>query len=373
MNLVEYPLLIQVVPRLTPARCGISDHVLTLAGELKAAYGIGSAFAVLNSRERFEVAYPCVYPQVEQLPNAFESLAKGRPAAMLVHVSGYGYSADGVPARLAGVLARLKVEGRIALGAYFHELYATGAPWRSAFWHSRRQKNAVRQIAAACDLLVTNTQPHADWLEDRAVGRRVRVLSVFSQAGESQWPLSARPRQQVMAIFGLGSTRQRAYRQLAGLGAMLRDLGVEELWDIGPEIDLCPEVDGVPVKRLGLLEPAEISARLSGAQFGYIWYPPFCLGKSGVFAAYCANGVIPVIGKPFRAELDGLKDGVNVFSPNTARRARGSELDQCSRAAWQWYSGHRLRVHAETYRQWLAQQQRENATAACRMAASAEA
>lgn len=371
----KYPLLIHVVPRLTPVRCGISDHVLGLAGKLKAAFGIDSAFAVLNSQERCEVGYPAVYRPAEELLQACESLAKGRPAALLFHVSGYGYSRDGAPTQLAGAAGRLKNGGRYPIAAYFHELYAIAAPWRSAFWHARRQRQAVSRIAAACELIVTNTSRHAEWLERRVASGvgRVRVLSVFSQAGEMLEPIPASARQPVMAVFGLGPTRQRAYRQLGALGSTLRDLGVEEFWDIGAEFDAPREIHNIPVRRLGVLESAEIANRLARVRFGFIWYPPSSLGKSGVFAAYCANGVIPVIARSFAAEREGLKDGTSVLSPGTAKAARASGLDPCSLAAWRWYSGHRLQTHAETYRQWLSRKSSEVETRACVMAADGEA
>ncbi|MGB7602980.1 MAG: hypothetical protein WBM24_21945, partial [Candidatus Sulfotelmatobacter sp.] len=87
--------------------------------------------------------------------------------------------------------------------------------------------------------------------------------------------------------------------------------------------------------------------------FGYLAYPPNCLAKSGVFAAYTAHGVIPIIAQAFRDEFDGLRDGVHVLSPHTAREIKPETLDECSQAARHWYSGHSLRDHAAMYDLWL--------------------
>ena len=42
------PLLIQVVPRLKPGRCGLSDHAIALAQELDSAFAVRTAFVVLE-------------------------------------------------------------------------------------------------------------------------------------------------------------------------------------------------------------------------------------------------------------------------------------------------------------------------------------
>src|SRR5208283_1322606 len=105
-------LLIQVVPRLRPARCGVSDQAITLAQELKAAFGIDTVFVVLNSTEACSLPYSIIYCPPAALLETCLSITKGQPGAILVHLSGYGYSADGAPTLLADALANIRAEGR---------------------------------------------------------------------------------------------------------------------------------------------------------------------------------------------------------------------------------------------------------------------
>jgi hypothetical protein len=352
--------LIQVVPRLQPTRCGVSDHAIALAEELRTTYGIDTAFVVLNSDERSDVPYSVIHCSPDQLLNACISLSENQSAAILVHLSGYGYSADGAPTLLAKALRDLKAISRFRIAVFFHELFASGMPWTSAFWHARRQKKAYREIVEVCDLPITNARVFADWLErqiDRQIVRPtaspIRYMPVFSQVGEALEHVPFADRDPVMAVFGLGGTRQRVYRELDKLGDTLRQLGVEEILDIGPECGAPGGVDGIPVKRMGVLAAAEIDRQFTRTTFGYLAYPPNCLAKSGVFAAYSAHGVIPVIAQHFRAEIDGLRDGVHVLSAQTAKTIAPRELEECSIAAWRWYSGHRLHDHAAIYDQWL--------------------
>lgn len=352
MKMTAHRQLIQVVPRLTPARCGVSDHAIALAAELKTSCGIHSAFIVLNSQEQPDLPFPVTHCPQDRLYDACVSFATHRPAAILVHLSGYGYAADGAPTLVADALEEMKADGRFAIAVFFHELHASGMPWTSAFWYGRRQKRAYRRIARACDLPITNARVFADWLE-REIATPVRCLPVFSQQGETEQPFPFAARDRAMAVFGLAETRQRVYPEFDKLGDLLEKLGVREIVDIGPEIKTPRQVNGVPVKSAGVLTSAEIDRLLARTAFGYLAYPPNCLAKSGVFAAYTAHGVIPVIAQEFHEEFDGLRDGVHLLSAQTARIANEEELEACSRAAWRWYTGHRLRDHAALYDRWL--------------------
>ncbi|MGA9060985.1 MAG: hypothetical protein WB341_04875 [Terracidiphilus sp.] len=342
---------------------------MLLAEELEKACAIDTAFVVLNSHERCTLAYPIIHCAPAQLLESCLAHSGNQPAALLIHVSGYGYSVDGAPTLLAEALARVQADGRFSIGAYFHELFATGMPWKSAFWYTRRQQKAVRRIAELCNLVVTNTSYHANWLEretTRQSAVSIQLLPVFSTAGEIQSPIPVAQRQPVIAVFGLPESRRRAYTDLAALGDMSSLLGIKEILDIGAESDTPSQVNGIPVRRKGAQGVSELARELSLATYGFLPYAAMYLAKSSTFAAYCAQGAVPVIATPFAGEVDGLKDGVHLLSPKTASAARVCGLDHCSRAAWEWYSEHRIHVHAAAYARWLnqfaAQQEREQRT-----------
>jgi len=352
------PLLIQVVPRLRPGRCGVTDHVIPLAEELRAAFGIDTAFVVLNSEERCEIQYPVAYCKPDRLLASSLELCGGEPCAMLVHVSGYGYSANGAPTFVASALSEVSQDGRFSIAAYFHELFASGPPWKSAFWHEPRQKAAVKKIAERCDLMVTNIKQHARWLESetqRKPGVTIQLLPVQSTIGETRERIPVPQRAPKMAVFGLAVTRRKAYRELSQLSGLLRSLGVEEFVDIGADCGVGTEVSGIPVARKGALPATEVAALLARVKYGFLSYSPLYLAKSSIFAAYCEQGAVPVIAEPFDGQIDGLSDGVHVLSPKTAHGALASGLDRCSIGARAWYDKHRIRVHAATYARWLNQ------------------
>lgn len=351
-------LLIQVLPRLTPGHCGVSDQAALLAQGLKRQYGIGSAFVVLNSREPSGLTDPVIYSAPAQLLESCLKLTGGQPGAILVHVSGYGYSPDGAPTALAQALTVVRESGRFQIGVYFHELYASGPPWKSSFWHSYRQRRALCGVALQSGLIVTNTGWHVEWLKGKLPKRSsvpVRLMPVFSPAGETDDPVPFAGRDAAMVVFGLGGTRMRAYQHLAAAENLVGTLGIGEILDIGPDCDHPAEVDGIRVKRIGMLAADELTAVFSRTQFGFVAHEWRYLARSSVLAGFCAQGMIPVMNGPFPREADGLKDGVNVVSPRTAGTVRRAGWEACSRAAWNWYNGHRLGAHVDLYAQWMGE------------------
>jgi hypothetical protein len=351
-----HPLLIQVVPRLIPGRCGVSDQAVFLARELKEAFAIDSAFVVLNSNERSDLPYLVAHCLPSQLLETCLKLTEGRPGAMLIHMSGYGYSADGAPTLLAESLETVRGSGQFRIAVFFHETFASGPPWKSAFWHSHRQQKALRRIIAQSGLNATSTGRHVEWLgrESRKQGGfPIELMPVFSAAGETDALLPFNERKPVMLVFGLAGTRRTAYQMLGMAGNLVGILGIQEILDVGPECDCPSNVSGIRVKRMGLVPAEQLPVIFAQAQFGFVTHEWFCLGKSSVFAGYCAQGTIPVLTGPFPEESDGLREGVHVVSPRTAGAARDSGWESCSRAAWTWYNGHRLHAHAELYAKWM--------------------
>src|SRR5260370_39338613 len=211
------PLLSQVVPRLIPGRCGVSDQAVFLAHELNESFATDSAFVVLNSNQRSDLPYPVVHCLPSQLLETCLKLSEGRPGAMLIHMSGYGYSADGAPTLLAESLETVRGSGQFRIAVFFHETFASGPPWKSAFWHSHRQQKALRKIIAQSGLNAASIGYNLAWL-GRASRRHgvfpAKLVPVFSAAGETDAPLPFEERRPVMLVFGLAGTRRRAYQKL---------------------------------------------------------------------------------------------------------------------------------------------------------------
>lgn len=349
----QAPLLIQILPRFTPGRCGVTDHATTLADQLLADHAIETRYAVLGSAIAADDAVCGV--TLEHLPGLIAELATGRKAGVLLHMSGYGYSADGAPTRLAQQWLAIDAGKQYKTAVYFHELFAMGPPWRKHFWYSWRQRAAMRQFSAHAEMMLTNTGKHAAWLRRKnpdTHSLRLHQMPVFSTIGESlAYPAAAR--EPALVILGLPGTRARAYAHLKAHPGLVSLLGIDRVLDVGPEFDAPRQMDGIQVERQGVVPASELAALLRRVRFGFAGLPPNALAKSSVFANYCANGTIAVTTTAFAGELDGLMDGRELLSPGSLNRAASNGWDAMSKAGWSWYQGHRASVHAALYSDWL--------------------
>ena len=219
--------------------------------------------------------------------------AFGAPSdALVLQYSGYGYANRGAPVWLANAVR----EYGGVVGVYFHELFAWGPPWTSSFWLSPLQRRVARRLARRADFWMTNSDVSAVWLRRFAAGKPHAVLPVCSNVGESERRPSVRaPR---IVVFGRAGLRIATYRASADyLFGWAREQSLE-VHDVGPLI-----TDGEIAKTLrkngavqhGELKADQVSRMLEDSAFGAVAYPVTTVAKSGVFAAYCAHGVCPVL------------------------------------------------------------------------------
>ena len=353
MNSVSEPrTLIQIVPRILPGQCGVSDHALALAEELRSSFKVETVFIALNQPYPVEGVQSCRVDEVE----SYCELWRERGAdAVLAHVSGYGYAPTGIAANLALALRALQGSGKYRIAAFFHELYATGKPWQKAFWYSRRQRMAVQRIAEMCDMVLTNIELHARWLRSKPKLRCNDVLlcPVFSTIGEALEPLPFTKRLPVLVVFGLAGSRRRSYQQLQSMRQELQKLAVEYILDIGPDKFAPKDVHGISVHRLGILPVQKVREQISQARYGFVPHEPRCVAKSSIFAAYCAYGTIPVLSESFVSSFDLLQEGVHLISKDLIGNLEPEKLIECSRNAFAWYVKHNLHAQAELYNNWL--------------------
>jgi len=322
--------LIQVVP---PGPGGVRDY----ADALRNAWtrrGLDSevmAFDREAARER---------PLRERL------VAVGRPhrVAVLLHVSGYGYERRA----LFGWLLREVFDAQHALGeqlhllAMFHELSASGPPWRSAFWLGGLQARLVRSLAQAADAVCTNTQRHVRFLRGAIdSGTPFRCLPVFSTIGEAVHRPAPQDRGPALVAFGSQSTRRRALSQLHRHGSALQRLGIRHITEIGSGESTDPRC-GLPHRFAGQLSAEEVSRQLLLHRWGLLDYPASHFGKSTVFAAYAAHGCVTLnVARPVQPE-EGLEAGRHFMELASTEPAIELPLHILAQAASDWYAGHTL-------------------------------
>jgi hypothetical protein len=325
--------LIQVTP---PGHGGVSDYAQCLQDEWRAQGHASSVIALSKELAAERSLRARVGNQLDGRP--------ARTCSVVLHFSGYGYGRRGLCFWLLDEIKALRRDG-VRLVVVFHELFASGPPWRSAFWVSRLQALIAARLARHADALWTNTEHHANWLR-RIVDPRIRVCvrPVFSNVGELEAPPGVQARKPQAVVFGSASTRQRVFDALHGRSDALRRLGVERLIEVGSGNPSRQQPGGLPSHFLGRLDVADLGKLLRLSRFGLLDYPPQYLGKSGVFAAYASHACVVINTCQPGPATDGLMaDRHYLLVPTHA----GTQLDQASlevRAAalTRWYSPHSL-------------------------------
>jgi hypothetical protein len=354
------PTLIQVVARRTAEPDGVADFALALARALRASGGPNSVFlsgtpsvnAMPVADDWRTVCVPKRNAQI--LADTLQLLsAESNACAVVLHLSGYGYQKRGVPVWLPqGLRIWSRRAGRVPLLTIFHELYATGRPWQSAFWVSPLQKQIARSILNLSSAAITPTDLYSERLSKWGDGDAIKItaMPVFSNVGEPGCGSAPCERAAAAVVFGLAGVEDRIFGTYRfEIERIISALGIEKILDVGPRFSSMPRTfAGAPVISKGVLPQGAVSELLQRARFGFVAYPLDFIGKSGVFAAYAAHGVIPIVLSDKQGAFDGLQparhflDGLRLGTV-----ADVQDLASIQSELFSWYTSHSLKVQAD--------------------------
>jgi hypothetical protein len=352
--------LIQVVPRRAAGPDGVADCALALARALRAYRGANSVFlsatpSVDATPVEDDWKTVCVAKrQAQILADTVQLLsAESNACALVLHFSGYGYQKRGVPLWLVqGLRLWNRRAGRLPLITIFHELYATGRPWQSSFWVSPLQKQIARSILNLSSAAITPTDWYRKRLSEWRDGRPIEVtaMPVFSNVGEPGRSSAPRARSAAAVVFGLAGSKDRLFGiYRPDLERIIAALSIEKIFDVGPRSSSVPRtLAGVPVISKGVLPRAAVSELLERTRFGFIAYPLDFIGKSGVFAAYAAHGVVPIVLSDKHGAFDGLQPARHFFDGlRLGTGADAQDLALLQDNLLRWYTSHSVKVQAD--------------------------
>jgi len=301
--------VLQVIPQLPGSYGGVGDYALNLARALSANRGLRTTFVVAHQTE---------VTSIEEFPvlSGLNSVAhldsfKQKPEHVILNYVNYGYQIRGVPFQLRDFARQFRRDLPGRWVTMFHELYASGPPWRSAFWLRPLQVKIARDMIDISDSCFVSSDIIANEIHAYAPHKPVRLLPVMSNFGEPPPIDFERRSQNRWAICGGTKLIARALRSFPKAQQMIPKIYFpEQLEIIGGRED--SEVHGL-LRRLGRTmsglschyHPAATAERaseiLSGCSFAWIDYFergkawPGMIFKSTSFAACCAHGVVPIL------------------------------------------------------------------------------
>lgn len=293
------------------------------------------------------VGNPLGAPPIELTRTTDTSSMKGD--FLLLHFSGYGFQKRGIPLWLVKKVRALRKQFR-GLGIVFHELFATGPVWGSAFWLSSCQQKIARDLLLEADFWITNRDEAARWLLDHSQAAPYRVLPVLSNVGEPA--VINMQRQPTMVVFGSSGARAKVYQWGDGdIFRCAKRLGLQ-VHDIGPTLEdkLAQRLEQEGTIVHGRLPPEEVSIALSNASYGAVVYESEMVSKSSVFAAYCAHALCPVlIWKEYSVHA-GLRPNVHYAGGFDAIGSSFIDARTVGNAARKWYEPHSIDAHVAALR-----------------------
>lgn len=340
--------ILQIVPRSPGSPDGVGDYALTVARKLLAAYGHKTIFAAHQSASAatggdFEIV-PLVSPATSGLPRREHD-------RVILHFVNYGYQKRGVPFWLLPVLRDLHSQCRGAWLSIFHELYASGPPWKSAFWLRPLQIQIAKSISRMSDACIVSSEASRAQLKQLTPSAKVSVHPVVSNFGEpalsAEQIIHRDPHRWV--ICGGTALVERSLRSFREILNQIPDtFSPRELFVLGGNDNpatrsLLVDLANIQCDYRPQIPATQASQVLSTASFAWIDYfhrpdvPTAVALKSTAFVAACAHAVVPVF--PHRGSAISLH-GDRLPGPYFIDR-RQSELPQ-DRAAiaseiYAWY------------------------------------
>ena len=304
--------IVHIAPQLPPAVDGVGDYCWNLWRHWPEPMPEWK-FVVARGAEATAQHWPEVEARAFErgAGGLREALEKARCATAVLHYVGYGFQPKGVPVALPGALAEWKrAHPERRLVTMFHEMYARSSPLRSPFWVAPVARRIIQQLVSISDSWVTSCEKYFAQLTTEfgarpELGRAIPIGSNIARVPEpDDRRRSAKGFRFI--LFGLARSRLWALeRHEKLLRALPADGVLHSVTLLGkPNAPQDERAWRTFKARLGAeaswnmrfnLSADEISRELLAHDFGLLANEPDTLTKSGVFAAFAAHGVIPVI------------------------------------------------------------------------------
>ncbi len=359
--------VLQIIPQLPGTLDGVGDYALNLAKALRANDGRETLFIVA---QKTAVASNDGFRVISGFGESSFEAAVQECDDVILHYVNYAYQERGVPFSLRRFTRRLRPQLRGRWLTNFHELYASGPPWRSAFWLRPIQVKFARDLIDISDTCFVSNPITERAIREYDSSKKINLAPVLSNFGEPKlidlspsspgtWAICGGT---VLVARSLASFQQiqRAIpascnpRQLEVIGGRdnraTRNL-VESVNHSAPALTCRyhPEV-----------QPERASELLSQCSFAWLDYFgsgkkwPGMILKSGSFAACCAHGVVPVFShreEPFAVEGAAFP-GPYFIVPSAVNLPSLESLQAIRQDIHEWYQAHassaRLaRIYAE--------------------------
>lgn len=345
--------VIQILPRLPPAICGVADQSVQIGNRLESDHGCEVCYIAARPLPDSTSDAHRIFLRKRSATELFtvmESLYQPRHTVIFLQFSGYGFARWGLCYWVVQSIKRfLKRHPDVRLLTMFHELWATGPLTSSAGWTTPFQRGIVRSLVKLSSEVRTNRAEYARMIRKVAPDYNgpLTVQPVFSNFGEpSAIPEWSQRKNQIVAFqppaFGSeqGESYWKAWEQL--VESLKPDSTV-----VAGRAKAVP--DRPQIEKRGVLSAVEASRLLTESRFALVQYFDGYLGKSSLLASIAAHGMVCFMPAKNHSEADGLQHRVHYLLPNDDLMATESLIPSVGHALLSWYSSHDLNATALSY------------------------
>jgi hypothetical protein len=334
---------------------GVGDYALNLAKALSANHGLTTTFLVaaktsVQSTEGYAVLSGLSGDLVTELAQKYEHV--------ILHYVNYGYQSRGVPFSLRKFVQRLRRQLRGRWVTTFHELYASGPPWKSEFWLRPFQVGIARDLIDLSDACIVSNETIEREIRLHNARKQLHLVPVMSNFGEPALADFTAVSPKRWAICGGTTLVQRSLLLFERIHPLIPPdffpghLDVIGGRDTNSTRDiverLAGAIPGLSCRYHPEVTAEEASLLLRQASFGWLDYfgktemSPGMILKSTAFAAFCAHAVIPILSH--REEFLGIEQdpfpGPWYLTSQGARFPVLNGLSDLREKIYSWYWAH---------------------------------
>jgi hypothetical protein len=342
--------VLQIVPRVSDNPDGVTDYALNLARNLLGEYRLTTVFAAaepsqISEKEGFKIA-----------SMAEGGVPRDKSAHVILHYVNYGYQKRGLPFSSLPVWRALRQSCRGRFLVIFHELFASGPPWKSEFWLQPLQKKIARDVARLADGMLVSSESRQQMLEQLAPGVDVVIHPVPSAFGEPTLDgaqLCERDNHRWL-ICGGTKVIERSLRSFVRItGKIPANISPRKLVVLGgmenqSVREILTSMTDIKCEYYPAVSSDVASQTLSSCAFGWLDY--FTAGrvnsdlllKSSSFANMCAHAVVcvtPDASAAISLEGDALP-GPFLITLADANVPSESQRPEIARRIYGWYHRH---------------------------------
>lgn len=341
LELIKNILIIS--PAYPSAINGLGDYAYALGSTLSKEKKINILYAGL-AQEKLIIFDN--YIEINAKNSLNEIVEKHDIHLMILNYSNYGYQKKGIPFWL---YTSIKEITHVPILTFFHEIYASGKIWQSSFYLKPIQVYLFKKIYKISSTVFCSNNVVLNLIKSNTKdkGAKTRNIGVFSNVPESNRIISWGDRKAQAIVFGTIGRRKNIYQDFIFLNSFILRNKISMIYDIGEDsTDIDTSNIIIPIIKCGTLNLVEISEILRESQWGFIDYPNNLLGKSGIFASYCAYGLAVLnTSKEISYTTDNLKLDNNFVSKfSHTSTIKGAILSQNN---MEWYVSRNLNNHSK--------------------------